>query len=90
MGIVRRHPFLTLIFVVGSLPVLALIALEVVRHTPECAAWRAEVARRVGDDPKLSPWDEYHRGDMPVDEYFGNVRDHVEYDMRETRPLFCD
>ena len=90
VGLVRRHPFLTLIFLIGSLPVVALLALEAVQHTRACTAWRAEVDARAGMPTKLSAFDEYHRGEMPVDEYYGRVRDHVAYELRASRPLFCE
>ncbi len=90
MGIVRRHPFLTFVFVIGSLPVLFLIALEVAQHTPACTEWRTKVDAASTFRGKLSMWDDYHRGDMSVDEYYGNVRDQMAHEMRESRPLFCE
>lgn len=89
MGIVRRHPFLTLIFVVGSLPVLFLVVVAAAQHTPACSAWRTQVDESARFRGELSAFDDYHRGEMPVDEYYGGVRDHVAWDMRESRPLFC-
>lgn len=76
-------------FLLGALPLLALVALQVAQNTPDCRAWRAEVDSRANVDRKLSPFQEYHRGEMSVDEYFGNVRDQVAYDLRESRPPFC-
>ncbi len=90
MGIVRKHPFLTFVFVIGSLPVLFLIALEVAQHTPACSAWRAKVDAAATMYGKPSAFDDYHRGDMSWDEYYGNVRDQFAHDMRDTKPLFCE
>ena len=90
VGIVRRHPVLTLIFVIGSLPVVFLVVLEAAQYTSDCRAWRAEVDARTGFRTKLSAFDEYHRREMPVDEYYGRIRDHVAYELRESRPLFCE
>lgn len=89
MGIVRRHPFLTLIVVIASLPVLFVAVVTAAQHTPACSAWRAEVDYRSRFRGELSAFDDYHRGEMPVDEYYGGLRDHVAYDLRESRPLFC-
>ncbi|HYP23425.1 MAG TPA: hypothetical protein VEV43_07625 [Actinomycetota bacterium] len=88
MGSIRRHPFLTLIFVVGSLPVVFLLVVEAAQHTSACRRWRAEVDERstIREPPA---WVEYDRGDMPLDEYYGGVRDHVAHELREGRPLFC-
>lgn len=90
MGIVRRHPFLTFVFLLGALPVLAAIAWEAAQYSPACRAWRAQVAAKANADRDLPAFDDYHRGEMSVDEYLGNVRDQVAWDMRETRPLLCD
>lgn len=90
MGLVRRHPFLTSLFVIGSLPVLFLIVLEVAQRTPACSNWRAEVDGRSELPGKLSAWDEYHRGEMSVDEYYGGVREHVAHEMRDSRPWLCE
>lgn len=76
-------------FLLGALPVLALIAWQAAQYTPACRAWRAEVAERSNLDRKLPPFDEYHRGETSVDEYYGNVRDQVAYDLRDSRPPFC-
>lgn len=90
MGIVRRHPFLTLIFATGSLPVLALLGLEAAQHTDACQAWRAEVDARSRFRNKPSAFVEHDRGEMSLDEYYGRVRDHVAHELRESRPLFCE
>lgn len=89
MGIVRRHPFLTLTVVVASLPLLFLAVVTAAQHTPACSEWRAEVEFRSRFRKGLSAFDDYRRGDMPVDEFHGGVRDHVAWDLRESRPLFC-
>lgn len=90
MGIVRRHPFLTFVFVIGSLPVLFLIALEAAQHTPACREWRTKVdaASTIRGDHSI--WDDHHRGDMSWDEYYGGVRADMAYRMRDSRPLFCE
>ena len=90
MGIVRRHPFLTLVFVIGSLPALFLVVLEAAQHTPACKTWRADVDGRSELHGELSAWDDYHRGEMSVDEYYGGVRDHAAHEMRDTRPFLCE
>ena len=90
MGIVRKHPFLTLMVLVASTPVVFLVFLEAAQHTRACTAWRAEVDARAAVRTKLSAFDEYHRGEMSVDEYYGRRRDHVAYELRATRPLLCE
>lgn len=90
MGIVRKHPLLTLIFVLASAPVVFLLVLEAAQHTPACTEWKAEVAARVPFRMKLSAFDEYHRGDMPVEDYYGRPRDQAAYELRESRPLLCE
>jgi hypothetical protein len=89
VGTVRRHPFLTLIFVLGSLPVLMLIAWQAMQYTPACRTWRHEVSEASAIRSDQPAWHDYHRGDMTWDEYYGNVRDHVAYQMRDERPAFC-
>ena len=89
MGIVRRHPFLTLVFVIASLPVVFVAVVTAAQHTPACNAWRAQVDYRARFRQEPSAFVDFHRGDMSLDEYYGGIRDHVAWDMRETRPLLC-
>ena len=74
----------------GSLPVLFLLVWEAAQYTPACRQWRAKVDLASTVRGKLPAWDDYRRGDMTADEYYGRVRDHRAYAMRDTRPLLCE
>lgn len=91
MGIVRRHPFLTALFVLGSLPALGLVALELRQNVGACEDWRMRVEARLlrewGPGPAEIDWD----GNMgvPHDELREGMRDQIAHEMRAGRPPFC-
>lgn len=98
MGIVRRHPVLSVVLAVTFSPLLVLGGIVVAQQRPSCAEWAAEVEeitdgrmrdRYLGDGNPQEFDDAYRHWDTTFEETRKGVRAQVAFDLKEDRPDLC-
>lgn len=90
MGIVRRHPLVTTVVALLSLPVAGLAALDAAQGRPECRRWRIEVRNETSQRYTRShsaPAPTVH--DITHGELWREMQRQVAYELRRSRPALC-
>lgn len=98
MGIVRRHPFLSLLVAALLSPLLVVAVITAAQHAPACAEWSAGVdaetgarmtTRYMGDGDARSFDLAYREWETTFEETRADVRAQVALERAETRPDLC-
>ena len=98
MGIVRRHPFLTLTLLVLLSPLAVLGTVVAAQQLPACREWRAEVEettdarmrnRYLGNGNAQDFDRAYHHWDATYRETRDGVRAQVAHELSAERPGLC-
>jgi hypothetical protein len=98
VGIVRRHPLLSLVLGLALSPLLVLGGIVVAQQRPSCERWRAEVeattdarmrTRYLGGGNAQEFDYAYRHWDTTFEETRAGVRAQVALEAREGRPGLC-